>query len=102
MQEGRILESNLSNVFAVSGGRILTPPADGRNLAGVTRGDLVFTSSPGVQPIEDDLVPLHAVGRLEHPVVLIGEVKELAGDAPSCAKTRPMSSSPPQRARQDL
>jgi len=39
-QEGRLLEANRSNVLVVRDGAILTPPTDGRILAGVTRGAL--------------------------------------------------------------
>jgi branched-subunit amino acid aminotransferase/4-amino-4-deoxychorismate lyase len=36
-----ILEANQSNVFAVVGGTLCTPPLDGRFLAGITRGALI-------------------------------------------------------------
>ena len=39
--KGEILESNNSNVFAVVGGKIVTPPLDGRQLAGVTRQSVI-------------------------------------------------------------
>tara|TARA_B100001093_G_scaffold515827_1_gene593100 strand:+ start:381 stop:1151 length:771 start_codon:yes stop_codon:yes gene_type:complete len=38
---GHILEANRSNVFAVVDGRLVTPPLDGRQLAGVTREALM-------------------------------------------------------------
>ena len=38
---GRLLEANRSNLFAVRDGIIMTPPLDGRFLAGVTRGALI-------------------------------------------------------------
>ncbi len=34
-----------------------------------------------IEPAEDGLVPQHAVGRLQHPVVLVREVEEPARDA---------------------
>jgi branched-chain amino acid aminotransferase len=39
-QQGVLLEANRSNVLVVRGGVILTPPTDGRILAGVTRSAL--------------------------------------------------------------
>ena len=36
---------------------------------------------PLVEPVEDGVVPLDAVVRFEHPVVVVGEVQQLAGDA---------------------
>jgi para-aminobenzoate synthetase/4-amino-4-deoxychorismate lyase len=36
--DGCVLEASRANVFVVEGGRIVTPPADGRILPGVTRG----------------------------------------------------------------
>jgi para-aminobenzoate synthetase/4-amino-4-deoxychorismate lyase len=41
---GEVLESGSGNVFIVEGGRLVTPPADGRILPGVTRGELLRTA----------------------------------------------------------
>src|SRR5436305_5288648 len=38
---------------------------------------------PAVEPGEDGVMPEDAVGRLEHPVVLVGKVEEPAGDSPA-------------------
>lgn len=37
---------------------------------------------PPVEPADHRVMPEDGVGRLEHPVVLVGEVEELARDAP--------------------
>lgn len=39
--QGELLEGTWSNVFAVRGGRLFTPPDDGRILAGVTRAGVL-------------------------------------------------------------
>jgi para-aminobenzoate synthetase/4-amino-4-deoxychorismate lyase len=39
--EGTVLEASRANVFVVAGGSIVTPPADGRILPGVTRARLL-------------------------------------------------------------
>ena len=40
-EEDQLLEGTRSNIFAVRGGVLLTPPADGRILAGVTREGII-------------------------------------------------------------
>ena len=40
-RHGHLLEANRSNVFVVMGGEIHTPPCDGSNLKGVTRGAMI-------------------------------------------------------------
>jgi branched-subunit amino acid aminotransferase/4-amino-4-deoxychorismate lyase len=40
---GLLLEGATTNIFAVVGGRVLTPPADGRILPGVVRGQVLRT-----------------------------------------------------------
>jgi para-aminobenzoate synthetase/4-amino-4-deoxychorismate lyase len=49
---GEVLESGRGNVFIVEAGRLVTPPADGRILPGVTRAELIRTADVTVEPID--------------------------------------------------
>lgn len=49
---GEVLESGSGNVFIVDGGRLVTPPADGRILPGVTRAELIRTEDVSIEPID--------------------------------------------------
>ena len=55
--EGCLLEGTRSNLFAVRDGVLLTPPLDGRILAGVTREALIDAADDAGIPVE--LRPLH-------------------------------------------
>jgi para-aminobenzoate synthetase/4-amino-4-deoxychorismate lyase len=55
---GEVLESGSGNVFIVEGDTLVTPPADGRILPGVTRGALIRNEGASVEPI--DLARLEA------------------------------------------
>ena len=50
---GQILEANRSNVFAVDHGVLITPPLDGRQLAGVTREALMEAARRAEIPVEE-------------------------------------------------
>ena len=50
--QGFLLEANRSNVFAVVDGVLVTPPADGRILAGVTRQALLDAAVQAGLPLE--------------------------------------------------
>jgi branched-chain amino acid aminotransferase len=53
---GLLLEANRSNVFAVVDGRLTTPPLDGNQLAGVTRGALLEAATQaGIEVVEAPL-----------------------------------------------
>ena len=54
----QILEANRSNVFAVIGGRLVTPPLDGRQLAGVTREALLDAAHAAHIDVIETAVPL--------------------------------------------
>jgi branched-subunit amino acid aminotransferase/4-amino-4-deoxychorismate lyase len=51
--DGQILEANRSNVFAVVDGIVVTPPLDGRQLAGVTRDSLLEAARRAQIPVEE-------------------------------------------------
>lgn len=57
-QEGFLLEGTRSNVFVVSGGALVTPPVDGRILAGITRSTLIDLADDLGIPVE--IRPVHA------------------------------------------
>jgi para-aminobenzoate synthetase/4-amino-4-deoxychorismate lyase len=48
---GEVLESGSGNVFIVEDGALVTPPADGRILPGVTRAELMSSAEVSVEPI---------------------------------------------------
>ena len=52
--DGSVLEASRANVFVVEAGAILTPPADGRILPGVTRRRVLELMPVREQPIELD------------------------------------------------
>jgi para-aminobenzoate synthetase/4-amino-4-deoxychorismate lyase len=55
---GELLETGSGNLFVVEGERLVTPPADGRVLPGVTRAQLMRERDVAEEPI--DLQRLHA------------------------------------------
>jgi len=55
--EGFFLEGTRSNVFAVIGDRLVTPPVDGRLLAGVTRSALIDAAYDAGVPVEVRPIP---------------------------------------------
>ena len=58
--DGHILEANRSNVFGVVGGVLRTPPNDGDNLVGVTRGALLEAARAADIPFDDSPLPLES------------------------------------------
>lgn len=73
--EGHILEANRSNVFAVVGGVVRTPPNDGAKLEGVTRGALLDAARASGIPFDDS--PLGLDEEFEE-LYLSSTLKELA------------------------
>jgi para-aminobenzoate synthetase/4-amino-4-deoxychorismate lyase len=56
--DGSILEASRGNVFLVRDGTLLTPPADGRILPGITRGRVIELALDAGIPVEErGLVP---------------------------------------------
>ena len=72
---GLILEANRSNVFAVVDGRLRTPPLDGNQLEGVTRGALL--EAAGMAGIEIDEVAVPNWAPMD-ALYLSSTLKELA------------------------
>jgi para-aminobenzoate synthetase / 4-amino-4-deoxychorismate lyase len=52
--DGAVLEAGASNVFVVEGGELVTPPADGRLLPGVTRARVLAATPAREEPIDLD------------------------------------------------
>jgi para-aminobenzoate synthetase / 4-amino-4-deoxychorismate lyase len=48
---GEVLESGSGNVFIREGDTLVTPPADGRILPGVTRAELIRTAGASIEPL---------------------------------------------------
>jgi para-aminobenzoate synthetase/4-amino-4-deoxychorismate lyase len=49
---GEVLETGSGNLFVVEGDRLITPPADGRILPGVTRAHLMREKDVAEEPID--------------------------------------------------
>tara|TARA_B110000037_G_C17083208_1_gene490862 strand:- start:691 stop:1524 length:834 start_codon:yes stop_codon:yes gene_type:complete len=80
---GEILEANNSNVFAVIGGQIVTPPLDGRQLAGVTRRRIIEVAlGMGLQVQERSLLLSEHFDEL----FLTSSLKEVAPVYSVCGK----------------
>lgn len=67
-------EANRSNVFVVRGGRLSTPPDDGRILQGVTRDGLIEAGRAAGIPVHEEIVPAGPCDEL----YLASTLKELA------------------------
>ena len=74
-RDGRILEANRSHVFAVQEGTIKTPPLDGDQLEGVTRGALLDAAREAGLPLEE--APLYSWEEFD-ALYLSSTLKELA------------------------
>jgi para-aminobenzoate synthetase/4-amino-4-deoxychorismate lyase len=55
---GEALEASRANVFAVSGGTILTPPLDGAILPGVARAGVIEVAAELGLPLREEVLPL--------------------------------------------
>ncbi len=87
--DGSVLEAAWGNVFALEGERLVTPPADGRLLPGVTRAALLDAArSTGLQPVEEPL----ALARLAAADAILVS-SSLAGAVPACLGKRERASS---------
>jgi para-aminobenzoate synthetase/4-amino-4-deoxychorismate lyase len=51
---GEVLESGSGNVFVVEGDTLVTPPADGRILPGITRAELIASADVAIEPVDLD------------------------------------------------
>ena len=72
---GHVLEASRSSVVAVVGGRLRTPPLDGRQLASVTRGALI--DAAGRSELAMDIAPV-SLGMDMEELYLASTLKELA------------------------
>ena len=57
-EDGTVLEASRGNLFAVRDGTLLTPPADGRILPGVTRGRVLLVAEALGLPAREERLPL--------------------------------------------
>lgn len=60
VRDGRVLESNRSNIFAVIDGTIVTPPLTGEQLSGVTRGAMLEAGRAAGLPMAEANIPADA------------------------------------------
>lgn len=74
--DGRILEGTRSNVFVVRDGALLTPPADGSILAGVTRGVVMEIAAAAGIPAEESVITAETVAAAQE-VFITGSVSEI-------------------------
>jgi para-aminobenzoate synthetase / 4-amino-4-deoxychorismate lyase len=71
--DGAVLEASRASIFAVAGGRLLTPPTDGRILPSIARQQVIeVASAEGVETGEERLV---LADLLAHEVFLAGSVR---------------------------
>jgi len=75
-EAGFLLEGTRSNVFAVCGGVLVTPPVDGRILAGVTRSALIDAADEAGVAVE--IRPLDPTATLDE-LYVSSTLKELTG-----------------------
>jgi para-aminobenzoate synthetase/4-amino-4-deoxychorismate lyase len=71
---GAALEASRGNLFAVRGGRLLTPPLDGRILPGVTRARVIEIAGELGIEVEERTIPAAALPGFEE-VFLTGSVR---------------------------
>jgi len=72
--DGSVLEASRANIFAVRGGAILTPPADGRILPGIARrGAIEVAAEEGIE-VREEAMGLAALLQAEE-VFLTGSVR---------------------------
>lgn len=89
--DGEILETDRANVFAVIGGVLYTPPADGRLLPGITRGAVLLLAEQDGMTVKKE--PLSRQRLLEASEVFVTNsvqgimpVRSLAGTATAWAE----------------
>jgi branched-chain amino acid aminotransferase len=74
--EGHVLEGTRSNVFLVRDGVLLTPPADGSILAGVTRGVVLEVAAAEGIPVQETAIPVSALAQAQE-IFVTGSVSEI-------------------------
>jgi para-aminobenzoate synthetase / 4-amino-4-deoxychorismate lyase len=72
--DGTVLEASRANVFAVRGGAIVTPPADGRILPGVARAAAVEVARAAGLDVREEAIALAELTAAEE-VFLTGSVR---------------------------
>jgi para-aminobenzoate synthetase/4-amino-4-deoxychorismate lyase len=60
--DGTVLEASRGNVFAVLQGVLVTPPADGRILPGVTRRRVLELATGLGLPVREEVLPFERLG----------------------------------------
>ena len=74
--DGAVLEAAHANLFVVEGDRLVTPPADGRLLPGVTRARVIAATGAAEEPIDLDRLAAADGAFLSSSIAL---VRPLAG-----------------------
>jgi para-aminobenzoate synthetase / 4-amino-4-deoxychorismate lyase len=88
--DGQILETDRASVFAVIGGILRTPPADGRILPGVTRAAVLELAARNGLPVLEE--PITAPGLVEATEVFV--TNSVAGLVPARSLDQPAASWP--------
>lgn len=73
-RDGSVLEASRANVFVVRGGALVTPPADGRILPGVTRASAIEVARAAGVEVREEAVALAELAGAEE-VFLTGSVR---------------------------
>jgi para-aminobenzoate synthetase/4-amino-4-deoxychorismate lyase len=85
--DGGVLEASSANAWLVEGDRLITPPADGRILAGVTRARVLALVDAAEEPIDLDRAAA-ADGIVLTSAVRLAVAAALPGAEPSAAALR--------------
>jgi para-aminobenzoate synthetase / 4-amino-4-deoxychorismate lyase len=72
--DGAVLEASRGNVFVVRDGTLVTPPADGRILPGVTRRRVLLLAAELDVPVREEAVPFAGMGDADG-IFLTGAVR---------------------------
>jgi para-aminobenzoate synthetase/4-amino-4-deoxychorismate lyase len=73
--DGDVLEAGASNVFLVEGDELITPPADGRLLPGVTRARILAATTAREEPIDLDRLAAADAALLTSSIALVRVVE---------------------------
>jgi para-aminobenzoate synthetase/4-amino-4-deoxychorismate lyase len=69
--DGAVLEAAHANLFLVEGDRLVTPPADGRLLPGVTRGRVIAATGAVEEPVDLDRLAAADAALLTSSIALV-------------------------------
>jgi para-aminobenzoate synthetase/4-amino-4-deoxychorismate lyase len=72
--DGAVLEAAHANLFLVEGDRLVTPPADGRLLPGITRARVIAATGAAQEPIDLDRMAAADAALLTSSIALVAVI----------------------------